>query len=88
MTQATEVAGTDTGRPADRTWPMPLLRTSVLVPIAIALGSLLAGAAYTWFAGEDVNWDWQNYHEYKVWAFITGRYGIDSQSRMVDIPTI
>lgn len=78
MTQATEVAGTDTGRPADRTWPMPLLRTSVLVPIAIALGSLLAGAAYTWFAGEDVNWDWQNYHEYNVWAVITGRYGIDT----------
>ena len=57
---------------------MPLLRTSVLVPIAIALGSLLAGAVYTWFAGEDVNWDWQNYHEYNVWAVITGRYGIDA----------
>jgi len=57
---------------------MPLLRTSVLVPIAIALGSLLAGALYTWFAGEDVNWDWQNYHEYNVWAVITGRYGIDA----------
>jgi hypothetical protein len=48
------------------------------VPIAIALGSLLAGAVYTWFAGEDVNWDWQNYHEYNVWAIITGRYGIDA----------
>jgi hypothetical protein len=46
--------------------------------MAIALGSLLAGAIYTWFAGEDVNWDWQNYHEYNVWAVITGRYGIDA----------
>ena len=40
-----------------------LFRNSVLAPIVIALGSLLAGALYTWFAGEDVNWDWQNYHE-------------------------
>ena len=46
--------------------------------MAIALGALLAGAIYTWFAGEDVNWDWQNYHEYNVWAVITGRYGIDA----------
>nr|WP_249810373.1 glycosyltransferase 87 family protein [Bradyrhizobium sp. 157] len=46
--------------------------------MAIALGSLLAGAIYTWFAGEDVNWDWQNYHEYNVWAVINGRYGTDA----------
>ena len=46
--------------------------------MAIALGALLAGAIYTWFVGEDVNWDWQNYHEYNVWAVITGRYGIDA----------
>jgi hypothetical protein len=55
-----------------------LLQTNVLVPMAIALGALLAGAIYTWFVGEDVNWDWQNYHEYNVWALITGRYGIDA----------
>ena len=46
--------------------------------MAIALGSLLAGAIYTWFIGEDVNWDWQNYHEYNVWAVINGRYGLDA----------
>jgi hypothetical protein len=46
--------------------------------MAIALGSLLAGAIYTWFAGEDVNWDWQNYHEYNVWAVLNGRYGLDA----------
>ena len=46
--------------------------------MAIALGSLLAGAIYTWFVGEDVNWDWLNYHEYNVWAIINGRYGIDA----------
>lgn len=46
--------------------------------MAIALGALLAGAIYTWFAGEDANWDWQNYHEYNVWAVLTGRYGIDA----------
>ena len=46
--------------------------------MAIALGSLLAGAIYTWFIGEDVNWDWQNYHEYNVWAVINDRYGLDA----------
>ncbi len=46
--------------------------------MAIALGALLAGAIYTWFVGEDVNWDWLNYHEYNVWAVINDRYGIDA----------
>jgi len=78
VTHAADVAGTDAGRPAGRAWQTPLLQTSVLVPMAIALGALLAGAIYTWFVGEDVNWDWQNYHEYNVWAVITGRYGIDA----------
>jgi hypothetical protein len=45
--------------------------------IAIVIASLLAGAVYTWFAGEDANWDWQNYHEYNVWAVLHGRYAID-----------
>lgn len=48
------------------------------MPVAIALGSLLAGAIYTWFVGEDVNWDWMNYHAYNVWAVINDRYGIDA----------
>ena len=78
MTHAADVAGTDAAKPTDRAWQTPLLQTNVLVPMAIALGALLAGAAYTWFVGEDVNWDWQNYHEYNVWAVITGRYGIDA----------
>src|SRR6186713_1238952 len=78
VTHAADVAGTDAARPADRAWQAPFLQTSVLVPMAIALGSLLAGAIYTWFIGEDVNWDWLNYHEYNVWAVINGRYGIDA----------
>ncbi|WP_235782893.1 glycosyltransferase 87 family protein [Bradyrhizobium murdochi] len=78
MTHAADVAGTDAARPAQRAWRTSILQTNVLVPMAIALGSLLAGAFYTWFAGEDVNWDWQNYHEYNVWAVINGRYGIDA----------
>ena len=78
MTDAADVAGRDAGEPADRAWQTPVLQTNVLVPIAIALGSLLAGAIYTWFVGEDVNWDWQNYHEYNVWAVINGRYGLDA----------
>jgi hypothetical protein len=58
VTDAADVAGRDAGEPADRAWQTPVLQTNVLVPIAIALGSLLAGAIYTWFVGEDVNWDW------------------------------
>ena len=44
---------------------------------AVILGSLLAGAAYSWFAGEDINWDWQNYHEYSAFALIHGRFDAD-----------
>jgi hypothetical protein len=44
---------------------------------AVILGSLLAGVAYAWFAGEDINWDWQNYHEYGAFALINGRFNED-----------
>jgi hypothetical protein len=43
----------------------------------VIAGSLLAGAAYTWFAGEDINWDWRNYHEYSAFALINGRFNQD-----------
>src|SRR3984893_152759 len=43
----------------------------------VIAGSLLAGAAYAWFAGEDINWDWRNYHEYNAFALINGRYDQD-----------
>jgi hypothetical protein len=35
------------------------------------------GAAYAAFAGEDANWDWQNYHEYNIWALLHGGYERD-----------
>jgi len=44
--------------------------------VVVAL-SLALGAAWAWFAGEDANWDWQNYHEYNAWALLTGRYAVD-----------
>src|SRR5471030_660633 len=44
---------------------------------AVIVGSLLAGAAYTWFAGEDLNWDWRNYHEYGAFALINERFNQD-----------
>jgi hypothetical protein len=49
-------------------------RFAVLVVI---LGSLLAGALYTWFSGEDINWDWRNYHEYGAFALLNGRFEVD-----------
>lgn len=39
---------------------------------------MLTGALYTFAMGEDVNWDWQNYHEYNVWAVLNGRYRLDA----------
>ena len=54
------------------------LRGVALAPLAVIAGSLIAGASYAWIVGEDANWDWQNYHEYNVWAVLNGRYGIDA----------
>jgi Glycosyltransferase family 87 len=54
------------------------LRGSALAPSAVVVGSLVAGAIYSWVMGQDANWDWQNYHEYNVWAVINGRYDIDA----------
>lgn len=51
-----------------RAWPRPAL---------IVAGAMAIGAAYAGCAGEDVNWDWQNYHEYNVWALLNGRYNSD-----------
>ncbi len=45
--------------------------------LIVVSGSLLAGAAYSWFAGEDINWDWRNYHEYGAFALINGRFDAD-----------
>src|SRR6478752_2422642 len=43
----------------------------------VIVGSLFAGAAYVWFAGEDINWDWRNYHEYGAFALLNGRFDQD-----------
>jgi hypothetical protein len=45
--------------------------------LVVTLGALMAGAAYAWFAGEDANWDWQNYHEYGAFALLNGRFDRD-----------
>src|SRR6202035_4919221 len=47
------------------------------VPFAIVACCMLAGAAYAYAAGDDVNWDWRNYHAYNVWATINHRIDID-----------
>lgn len=51
-----------------RVWPRPAL---------VIAGAMAIGAAYAGWAGEDANWDWQNYHEYNVWAVLNGRYDHD-----------
>jgi hypothetical protein len=53
-----------------------MARKRFAVPVVI-LGSLLAGALYAWFSGEDINWDWQNYHEYGAFALLNGRFEVD-----------
>jgi hypothetical protein len=78
VTIAVDSDGANFGRPASAAaWQKIGLRRHAL-PIAITLGSLLAGAIYTWLMGEDANWDWQNYHEYNVWAVLHGRYDTDA----------
>src|ERR1700709_234631 len=51
--------------------------SSALIPIVIAAAPMIASAFYTWIQGQDANWDWQNYHEYNVWAVLNNRYGTD-----------
>ena len=53
------------------------LRNRTTELVAVTICSLIAGAIYTLVLGEDVNWDWQNYHEYNVWAVLNGRYQTD-----------
>jgi hypothetical protein len=53
-----------------------IARKPIAVPVVI-LGSLLAGSLYAWFSGEDINWDWQNYHEYGAFALLNGRFEVD-----------
>lgn len=55
---------------------MTLARKNIAMP-AVILGSLLAGALYSYFAGEDIDWDWRNYHEYGAYALLNGRFDLD-----------
>jgi len=50
---------------------------SLRLNVAIVVGAMAAGMLYTLLMGEDVNWDWQNYHEYDAWAALRDRYDID-----------
>jgi hypothetical protein len=80
VTIAADVSDTNfSGRASRGTWSKMIasLRGNAL-PVAITLGAMLSGAVYTWIAGEDANWDWQNYHEYNVWAVLNGRYDTDA----------
>jgi len=51
---------------------VPAISTAIVVA-----ASLLAGAIYTYLAGEDINWDWQNYHEYGAHSLLNGRFDVD-----------
>jgi hypothetical protein len=80
VTIAADASDTNfSGRASRGTWSkMTASLRGHALPIAITLGAMLAGAIYTWIAGEDANWDWQNYHEYNVWAVLKGRYDTDA----------
>ncbi|MGJ5176644.1 glycosyltransferase family 87 protein [Bradyrhizobium oligotrophicum] len=55
---------------------MSIERKHPATPLVIA-GSAIAGAVYAYAAGEDINWDWQNYHEYAGFALVHGRFDVD-----------
>jgi len=48
-----------------------------LAALPVIAASALAGAIYAYVAGEDINWDWQNYHEYAGFALVHGRFDVD-----------
>jgi Glycosyltransferase family 87 len=52
-------------------------RKNLSVPAVVIFGSLVSGALYAWFMGEDTNWDWLNYHEYGAFALLNGRFNTD-----------
>ncbi|MGC2775088.1 MAG: glycosyltransferase family 87 protein [Bradyrhizobium sp.] len=45
--------------------------------LLVIAGSAAAGALYAYLAGEDINWDWRNYHDYAGFALVHGRFDID-----------
>jgi glycosyl transferase family 87 len=55
---------------------MVIARKHLAMPVVIA-GAALAGALYAYHAGEDINWDWQNYHEYGAFALLRGHFDTD-----------
>ncbi len=55
---------------------MSIARKHLATPLLIA-GSAAAGAVYAYMAGEDINWDWQNYHDYAGFALLHGRFDVD-----------
>jgi hypothetical protein len=72
-------ATTDVGEMASGRVELKAMAKSrnALVPVAIAVAAMIASAFYAWLQGQDMNWDWQNYHEYNVWAVLNDRYGTD-----------
>ncbi|MGJ5006888.1 glycosyltransferase family 87 protein [Bradyrhizobium oligotrophicum] len=55
---------------------MSIARNPLATRLVIA-GSAAAGAVYAYLAGEDINWDWQNYHDYAGFALLHGRFDVD-----------
>jgi hypothetical protein len=63
---------------ADREATTPIWVTRrALVSFLVVLMSALAGAFYSYTSGEDINWDWRNYHEYGAFALLNGRFSVD-----------
>jgi len=61
----------------------PPVMTSVPAPprrtmIVLVFACLVFGAGWALLAGEDVSWDWRNYHEHNVWAWLHARRDIDA----------
>jgi Glycosyltransferase family 87 len=52
---------------------MPSTKFTATELLLIFSCSAAFGAIYALHAGQDINWDWQNYHEYSVWAWLHSR---------------
>lgn len=77
MTGSDVVTGFDGMASGERKPKAFAVSRNALIPIGLSVAAIIGGAVYSWLQGLDASWDWQNYHEYNVWAVINGRYATD-----------
>jgi len=71
------MSGLDRAGGSSESSPPIWITRRAFVSFLVVLLSALAGALYSYTSGEDINWDWRNYHEYVAFALLNGRVSVD-----------